>query len=113
MGSFGSIFYCIYFRADVVLDSADPSSWIHMGYVDAYLIMLYLSSAIAFVVYTLLVDKDDRNLFTILWKLVVAIGIPVFIFYKTVKMAVASVDYNLFDLIGFVGIPAYLLYSTW
>lgn len=104
MGSFGSIFYCIYFRADVVLDSADPSSWIHMGYVDAYLIMLYLSSAIAFVVYTLLVDKDDRNLFTILWKLVVAIGIPVFIFYKTVKMAVASVDYNLFDLIGFVGV---------
>lgn len=103
-GSFGSIFYCIYFRADAVLDSVDPRSWIHMGYVDAYLIMIYLSSAIAFVVYALLVDKDDRKLFTILWELVVAVGIPVFIFYKTVKTAVASVDYNLFDLIGFVGV---------
>ena len=104
VGSFGSLFYCIYFRADAVLDSKDPSSWIHMGYVDAYLVMLYLSSAIAIVIYALLADKDGRSLFTILWELVVAVGIPVFIYYKTVKTALASVDYNLFDLIGFVGV---------
>ena len=103
--SFGSIYYSIYKKADMVMDADDPRSWIHMGYVDTYLIVLYLSSAIAFIIYALIIDEDDRNIFTILCEIVGAIGFPVAIYYKTMQLALAYADNEIHELIGFEGGP--------